>query len=725
MVTKPLSNELISLVNYVELNKSGWWKKATSQIIVGFLWECESDITAIDLHAKITSDLNISIPIENITSQLDYLLSKEKILKNNLSYRLTENERKSLKIRNIASFDENAKVETLFKALLIKEKITQDTSIVWEDFRTELIKSIQKIGANTYTFLKNGTLYNNHDWLNGFLNKYPSELHISLKKVLTEFFNPNVEYTKNYILRSLNAYFFVEATQLKKETIKILENTKKQRNVKIILDTNFVFSVLGLHENPADESAASLLSLSEKVGSVKISYYILPTTLEEIKKVVAYQLDNLKRVRYSPHLARAAIKSGIKSSIAAKYFTECSKTNDILSPEAYFLPYTDGLVRHLEHKGIKILEWPTVHYPSDERIISDQVTLWKKEEKRPESQRKRYEAIEHDLIFWYIIKDHREETAESPLDENYWGVTIDFSMIHFDQLKRKIRQTNLPVVLHPTNLVQLLQFWVPRDDALESGILETMRLPLLFGEFDAKDEKVTIEIIQALTTFKNINDIDIDILSSMLADKALKQKIIDSDSSNDEIISFLESEFAKQATHYKTLFESKKSQIEEVNSKLENLASENNSFLIDSESKITAKDEQIALLEQKITQIEESNLRILEQKRNRKDKFLFITYFALIPLSILICIFIFAFPWLVNKFHLEFIGKLITAGMICYATLLILSFFSELTLSKKPKLNEWVLIKAFKNTTSKVLVPLVIAIFTMKDEILEMISKIQ
>ncbi len=753
MVAKPLSTELISLINYVELNKNGWWKKATSQVILGYLWESEGHFNEQKLKAKIKNDLNVDIPIENISAQVEYLLSAGSVIKKDKCYYLTEATRKKLKAKIDASSKEESHVEQCFKEIVQKYLKEVNAEIYWFNFKNELISSVRRIGANTYNFLQSGRLFKTHDWLSGFLGKYLESEHPVLLKIIGEFFAKNNELTKSYILRLLNAYFFVEASQLSKETIQTLEITRKSKEVKIVLDTNFVFSVLGLHENPADESATSLLSLAEKVGNVKVRYYILPTTLDEIRKVVSYQLDNLKRHRYSPHLARAAVQSGMRSSIAAKYFAESARSENGLSPEAYFLPFTDGLLKNLESKGIKILEWPTIHYPTDERVVSEQITLWEREEKKPESKRKRYEAIEHDLIFWFSIHDHRDGSADSALEETYWGVTIDWSMIQFDQFKRKRKDSKLPVVLHPTNLVQLLQFWVPRDATLESGILETIKLPLLFGDFDVNDERATIELIQALSTYKNIDGIEVDILSSMLADKALKQKIIDADSHNDAIIEIIESEFAILATNYKTEINRRQSihdaekndlnnKINDLSDKLQDLErrTARSEFTktdtipdeTDTAKQVSAlnkqkithniQDEidskQISALKTRIEQLEQEKAGKLKSSKENKCKFVFAFLFLILPIVLIFLYIQYAHAFVTSALKVKPEFRIFISAFVCYIIIIVSTQFSKLYLENNAFLKDWWVFKIISNLATRVLIPIIIAVVTFKDEVL-------
>lgn len=749
VVAKPLSTELVSLINYVELNKIGWWKKATSQVILGYLWELDGNIDERQLRSKIKDEMNVDIPVENILTQIEYLLSSGKITKRNGGYYLTEEVRRQLNLKVESANKEERDVEDSFRKIVKEHLGDVDTESYWHNFKSELISSVRRIGANTYSLLQSGRFFKTHDWLAGFLSKYLDSEHATLLKIVGEFFLKNNESARSYILKLLNAYFFVEASQLSKNTIDSLEKTRKSKDVKIVLDTNFVFSILGLHENPADESATSLLSLAEKVGNVKVRYYILPTTLEEIRKVVSYQLDNLKRHRYSPSLAKAAVQSGMRASIAAKYFAESAKTENGLSPDAYFLPFTDGLLKNLESKGIKILEWPTLQYPTDERVISDQLTLWGREEKKPESKRKRYEAIEHDLIFWFSINDHRDGSADSALEETYWGVTIDWSMIHFDQVKRKRKESKLPVVLHPTNLVQLLQFWVPRDATLESGIMETIKLPLLFGDFDVNDEKATIELIQALSTYKNINDIEVEILSSMLADKALKQKIIDADSQNDKIIEIIESEFATLATTYKTEITRRQSihnqekhdletQIQILASKVQalekkpthekkseylekatspNQAKPNNSSHVDH-----TESETVIALQTRVRELEKDKEDNLKLKQLRIKKISFVALFIITPILLASGYYNFIHPLVIIHFKLNKIVNYISLGISFYLLLIISAVLSKLFIESNPPLEKWWFFKLLSTVAAKIIIPIVVALITFKDEIISFLG---
>ncbi|MEC5344047.1 hypothetical protein ABRZ24_15750 [Brenneria populi] len=726
MVAKPLPSELVSLIHYVELNQSGWWKKATGQIIKGFLCDEPEPVSLEYVHDKINKTLGLYIPDDNFKDQINDLLSRHSIIKINNRFSLSETELQLLSKNRLKAKQEEIDTEIFFKKTLNESGLDIDYDSAWFFLKEELIKSIHNIGANTYKFLRDGSLRRDHDWLRSFLSKYPEKNHISLKRCISELLSPSNQSTKNYILRLLNAHFFVEATQLSKATIDSLDKVNKQREIKIILDTNFVFSVLGLHDNPSNESAESLLELPGKIGGLTIRYYVLRRTLEEIESVLSYQLERLKNFKFSPNLSVAVRRTGSINGIIAKFFEECEKNKETLSPEAYFLPYTKGLSILLDSKNIKILEWPTLHYPTQQSVIDDLIRIEEHQKNKPISERKRYEAILHDIIFWNAIQDNRDKIASSPLNENCWGVTLDWSLIRFDQVKRKYNKSNLPVVLHPTNFLQLIQFWIPRGEKLESGIMDSMRLPLFFSEFNAEDEQITLEIITKLSTYNNIKDIDVDTLSHILADTALKDKIKEGDKSNENIISIIESKFSDLANEYKKELDEKEQKIAEYKEIIESVKIEEKTSKQDVKDK-KRQDNEIIRLKRENRHLKKR--RELDKLKTRSKierwKYIAIVLFhTLIPLILTWIIWHYLTPWISIKFNLDKANNLLLLGFL--ATVLVFSSIQsmKLIIKKNSSYEQCVLNKVLKSGYVNFISPIIGFFLAFKEQVIDILKGI-
>ncbi|WP_447882333.1 hypothetical protein [Serratia fonticola] len=737
MSIKPLPTELVSLVHYVELNKSGWWKRATGQIIKGLLFNEPEPISLISLKEKVRSVLGLSIPTENINLQIEDLLSRRSVVKIDGKLSLSEQEIRELSLHRDRANKEEEDTSLFFKEMISTLGINIDPEEAWVLLKEDLIKSIHSIGANTYKLLRNGDLRRNHNWLKVFLERYPDDIHFDLKKCISSLLSPANIFTKNYILRLLNAYFFVEATQLKKETISSLDNSNsKNREIKIVLDTNFVFSILGLHENPYNESAESILKLPGKVGGVNIRYYILRKTLEEFESVLSYQLEKLKSYKFSRNLTSAIRKLSATNGILAKFFEECEKNSETLSPEAYFLPYTTGLLRLLDEKNIKILEWQTVDYSQNQLVIDDILRITENQKRKPPSERKSYESILHDMIFWYSIKDNRNSEAHTALDEDCWGVSLDWSLIRFDQIKRKAKKSSLPIVMHPINFLQLIQFWIPRDEKLESGIMDSMRLPLFFGEFNAEDERITLEIITKLSTFSNITDMKVETITKVLADNALIDKIKESDKSNEVIIELIESKIAELAIDYKNQLDESVAQITQYENEIIKLKEESSNVLIHEENKdisiqklkdeVCEKDKKAKALEKELSKIKRVKHIELMRKKTRRNKLKYLSILLLYVLCTSLIIYLigrYAHPYvIINYIKSEVNALLIFVALCFFIVFSSIKLFENLVISHNKSFSECGLNKFIASSYNNYLLPIGVAIIAFKEQVIEIIS---
>jgi hypothetical protein len=86
----------------------------------------------------------------------------------------------------------------------------------------------------------------------------------------------------------MNAYFLVRASGLDEQTVQRLAKSATQQPATVLFfDTNVLFSLLGLHENPADEGSLALMSLVQKLStSVPIKLRVLIPTLDEMKRAI-------------------------------------------------------------------------------------------------------------------------------------------------------------------------------------------------------------------------------------------------------------------------------------------------------------------------------------------------------------------------------------------------------------------------------------------------------
>ncbi|WP_323911869.1 hypothetical protein [Aeromonas caviae] len=547
MKLKHLSPDIISLIHHVELNESGWWKKAIGQVVKGVLWKTETPKSITELQDALQQDVGINLPVDSLEKLLSTLMSQGVVAKPICDkFRLSEHARLELtKAQQKAKAEQDECTDT-FLASCATYTPSLNSKEVWEHFQRSLLHAIQVTGANLFHLLADGRLQRDFDWVHGFLSRFSTEHHDGLYKVLQVFFTPSNSACRNQILRLLTAHFFAEASQLKPETLAAIEGKKTKRTIKVVLDTNFIFSVLQLHDNPGDDSALSLIDIAQRAGKkLDIRFYVLPGTLEEAKRVILHQMNLIDRIKTTTVMSRAALHQPLPS-IAKKFFDTASR-NPGLSARAFFQPYIDDLKIILQEKGIKVLDAHPTIYNQRQDVVDDVLDEIKREEREiPESKRKGYETHLHDAVLWHAVKDRRPSYSDSPFDVEYWAVSIDWRLISFDRKKRAANASNLPVVLHPSNLIQLVQFWVPRSQQLEDSLVDSFRLPLFFQSFDPEDERATIQVLQALSRFENVDDLPDSTVRSILTNRALRGRLKEADTSNDEIFALVREELLSE-----------------------------------------------------------------------------------------------------------------------------------------------------------------------------------
>jgi len=333
-MARPLPKEITSLIHHITLNEQGWWDKTIQRLIVSALGSVENkQLTTEEILTFVKSNYDTHVDNDKINKQLDKLCSTKAILRIEKGvFVLSESELNNFK-SDITKFEETEKnVKNQFLEL-IKKKCNADEQekITWEVFNTELlIPILYEFGAKTYELItgKGIKLESNHRFKK-FLSRFPVERHVIIKNVVIDFLDPQNPIVRGLVLRKLNAYFFLEAIKLPTNAIdKINEASKKQITFKVFVDTNFLFSFLGLHENPSNEAAKSLLEIIAKVSNkVKIKLYITPLTIDETKKVIINEERKLKNLRPTQILSNVAINH-ISNGFAKSILKNVAKTKN-------------------------------------------------------------------------------------------------------------------------------------------------------------------------------------------------------------------------------------------------------------------------------------------------------------------------------------------------------------------------------------------------------------
>jgi len=533
-----LPKEAVALVQHIELNRAGWWDKTIYRLLLASVWLSDHPPSSNDIQAALKATFKLSMTTQKLMSTLDSLESRNMLLcLPNHTYRIPEEHRVVFE-KEIA---EAEKVEVESKALFSKLSaelgIEVEPEKLWSDFEHEFLGPlIKQVGANTYHLIAGEKMTADRSLVDRFLKPYHQELHTNLRALVATFIDPKKHAVCAHISRLLHARFCVEASGLSEDVLaKLNESAGKQVRFRMFIDTNFLFSLLELHENPSNAAAQELRDLIAQLkGSPRIDLVITPETIAEAKGSIAYTKGQLSGFPIGNNFTQAALQNKF-SGMAMRFFSERLRRNGNLTPEEWFDPYLNNFVTIARSKGVELFNQKLDEYSTRQDVVDDILAVFKHEKRRPEGRRKSYQKVAHDMVLWHCVNDKRLAYVESPVDADFWILTVDYRLIGFDEHKQKHSKNKVPLCIHPASFIQLLQFWVPRTKEFEEAMLGNLRLPFLFQDFDAEGEKTSLKILKGIGRFEGGEGLSQDTITQVMLNDELRSRLQEGHTNESEI----------------------------------------------------------------------------------------------------------------------------------------------------------------------------------------------
>ena len=210
----------------------------------------------------------------------------------------------------------------------------------------------------------------------------------------------------------------------------------------------------------------------------------------------------------------------------SRYLSAASISSQNLTAQEFFGPYESDLLTILRIRGVEWFNQDLAHLHIDQDVIDDMHDQEEVQERVRYRGAKPYEANMHDMVLWHFVALERRSVVESLLEVDAWIVTLDYGFIRFDHDKRG-GKNSARVCLEPSTLVQMLQFWIPSAVSLDEALVGSLRQPLLFLPFDMESEQVTVRILNQLSRYENVNDLEVEVVAEILTNQALRNRLIE------------------------------------------------------------------------------------------------------------------------------------------------------------------------------------------------------
>ena len=524
-----LSHELQALVHHVELSKAGWRDRALELIALRAIDDGDATYSRAQVAARVNDMLAAPLGQAQVQHVLDDLIRQGKVVETNSGcVKLSESTMEALHNQLRTQDQREQDVQAYFESVF--EDLNNQIKVKWIDFRDELLYPlISELGARTYELLAGESIeVGETDSHVRFLDRVPVELRGTVSDRITAFIDARNREVRGYVLRLLNAAFLVQATHLSDKTLEfVVGRVGQSLRLRVFVDTNFLFSLIGLHANPADDVVEALHHLIDELkGRLDVRLYVLPITVDEAKRTISGYESRLSGLYLTKGMSQAT-KYGTQdlSGITLKFVEEGLKAGKRLSATEYFGPYHENLLQIARSKGVELFNEPTDPLRTDQAVIDDVLAQMEFEKaRRPENRRKTYEKVLHDMVLWHFTRRKRPARLESPLDAEDWVATIDFGLLGYDRYKRRRYAGEPPVCVHPTVLLQLLQLWVPQNELLEAALVSSLQ-PLLPHEFDRQAEEITIRILRSLSRIEGSEVLGQETIAHILVDEAMRSRI--------------------------------------------------------------------------------------------------------------------------------------------------------------------------------------------------------
>ena len=517
--------DLMRLVQHVALNQSGWWEQAIERLILACAYSigpCRRD--EICESARLAA--GTEAPSEQINRGLERLLETGSLVEHNHAIRVSETMKETLRENEDKIRDSEDRVRSRFETTAMEHGLVDRADDLWETLETDLILPIVRyLGARLYELLTASAEIQRND-ITSHMDEFLESHGHEIREFFFEFIDPSDDDIRAFVLRRLNAQYAIDAAALPRDALDRLANqTAVPSRVRILLDTNFLFSVIDLHDNPGNEDAKSLLNLVEQVSSrIQLQLYALPITVEEARIVLRDVMFSLKSFRGQPNLAEAARRTN-SLGLAGRYFEAASASGGALSPDDFFGPYESDLLSVLRNKNVELYNTRLDELRLDQDVIDDVLDQAEFQREHRRRGEKSYDANLHDMVLWHFARRERHPSVSSPLDVTIWVATLDFGLLSFDRHKRRSNRAHPPICLEPASLIQLFQFWVPSSSELDEALVGSIRGPLLFLNFDTESEQVTLRILAQLSRYEGAGDLSPDLAVELLTNAALRDRI--------------------------------------------------------------------------------------------------------------------------------------------------------------------------------------------------------
>jgi hypothetical protein len=385
---------------------------------------------------------------------------------------------------------------------------------VFEDYDEQLKESKRKVQELQNSFKEFCKINNISGLESNCIIKFIEKNKISMSRYLSHTTIPNgenftssalfVDYFKNFP----NFYAQIRDLYLGSTLTCTLEYEflETKLEVTLLLDTNFVVSLLDLNTPESTHTCKKLLEVCKKIG---YKFLILPETIDEIKSLITFKSNNLDSVAISKFVNKEDIFNACERRKLSKVDLE---------------RICDNLEETLETNEVQIVA-NTVSLRNKAKFNSNEYNTLKK-------YRNTDKAALHDAMAIIFVKEKRGKSIKEFEKVNCWfvnnSITHDFESEGIDTLINSYNNQYQPEIIKADDLLNILWLSNPNiNNSLANSELVDMGLTTLVAytlNESLPKARIIKELDDNIQKYKSpeITDRDVYLLSTRIANNQIK-----------------------------------------------------------------------------------------------------------------------------------------------------------------------------------------------------------
>lgn len=352
----------------------------------------------------------------------------------------------------------------------------------------------------------------------------------NVRKALSDFMADVASYPDRarYITQLADGAFNFYTLEVDPEVAKLLR--AKLNSMLLFLDTNFLFGILGLHNNLQMEVSHELLR-AVKTHKLPFELRYHEETAREMEMTVLHYGGILRSRHWSSSLSKVAAQTRYISGIELKYHEQNAKS--CIDPKDFISPYENFDVL-LKDRGIRVFNTRNDRQQECIDLYQDlNKYLVEKHREKP------YNAVLHDATVLDTVRQQRSK-ATSSLEAGALLITCDYWLYQFDRDSAR-QQNNLACVLLPNIFWQILRPFVPSGTNFEKSFAATFALPE-FRVVGSGASKACSKMLALLATYKDLPE---ETALKMLSNRVLLDRLLAA-KDDEEFKAFVEEAFVQQ-----------------------------------------------------------------------------------------------------------------------------------------------------------------------------------